>query len=287
MALSTPPEGSRDYRVDELAREAGTTVRNVRAYQDRGLLPAPRREGRVGLYTDAHLARLRLIGDLLERGYTTANIAELLAAWERGQDLGALLGLEAVLGGPWAERPSLEVSAAQLAEMFGSDAGTFLSDAIDAGLLVPAEPGSYRVANPAALEVGRLLRAAGVPLAAAVDAARRMHDDVGDIARTFVDLVETHVFDPLGEPIPSGAVAGLAALLGRLRPLASKVVEWELASAMEEEIRRRFGEHLERFGKPASRTVPSPPAGTVTPREPRPGARGSGARPARRTRRGR
>src|SRR5438309_572599 len=47
-----------EYRIDELAREAGTTVRNVRAYQDRGLLPPPRRSGRVGLYTDARqLAR--------------------------------------------------------------------------------------------------------------------------------------------------------------------------------------------------------------------------------------
>src|SRR5436305_1643105 len=45
-----------EYRIDELAREAGTTVRNVRAYQDRGLLPPPRRSGRVGLYTDAHLS---------------------------------------------------------------------------------------------------------------------------------------------------------------------------------------------------------------------------------------
>ena len=29
-----------EYRIDDLARAAGTTVRNVRAYQDRGLLPA-------------------------------------------------------------------------------------------------------------------------------------------------------------------------------------------------------------------------------------------------------
>ena len=49
-----------DYRIDDLARAAGTTVRNVRAYQERGLLPPPRREGRVALYGDAHLARHRV-----------------------------------------------------------------------------------------------------------------------------------------------------------------------------------------------------------------------------------
>lgn len=42
-----------EYRIDELARLAGSTVRNIRAYQDRGLLPPPRLAGRVGLYDDS------------------------------------------------------------------------------------------------------------------------------------------------------------------------------------------------------------------------------------------
>lgn len=36
---------ARDQRIEELAEVAETTVRNVRAYQERGLLPSPRREG--------------------------------------------------------------------------------------------------------------------------------------------------------------------------------------------------------------------------------------------------
>jgi DNA-binding transcriptional MerR regulator len=83
-----------EYRIDDLARAAGTTVRNVRVYQDRGLLPPPRREGRTGIYGEAHLARLRLIGQLLERGYTFAHIGEFLEAWQRGRNLTDLLGLE-------------------------------------------------------------------------------------------------------------------------------------------------------------------------------------------------
>ena len=47
--------------IDELARAAGTTVRNVRVYQDRGLLPPPERRGRLGLYGPDHLRRLRLV----------------------------------------------------------------------------------------------------------------------------------------------------------------------------------------------------------------------------------
>ena len=68
--------GEAEYTIDELAREAGATVRNIRAYQERGILPPPRRQGRVGLYGASHLARLKIIGSMLARGYTIANVAE-------------------------------------------------------------------------------------------------------------------------------------------------------------------------------------------------------------------
>src|SRR5947209_6020823 len=103
-----------DYLIDDLAHEAGTTVRNVRAYQHRGLLAPPRRVGRAGVYDDGHLARLRMIASLLERGYGLANIAELIAAWESGQDLGQLIGLEVALAAPWSDETPVWVTAEEL-----------------------------------------------------------------------------------------------------------------------------------------------------------------------------
>ena len=47
-----------EYRIDDLARAAGTTVRNVRVYQDRDLLPPPRRQGRRAIYSDAQKRKL-------------------------------------------------------------------------------------------------------------------------------------------------------------------------------------------------------------------------------------
>ena len=35
--------GSGEYRIEDLARLAGTTTRNIRVYRDRGLLPPPLR----------------------------------------------------------------------------------------------------------------------------------------------------------------------------------------------------------------------------------------------------
>ena len=72
-----------EYRIGELARAAGITVRTLRYYQERKLLPPPRRKGRTGWYSRAHLNRLRVIGQLLERGHTLGGIGELLLAWSR------------------------------------------------------------------------------------------------------------------------------------------------------------------------------------------------------------
>ena len=44
------------FTIDELARAAATKVSTIRLYQQRGLLPPPVIEGRVGVYDDTHLA---------------------------------------------------------------------------------------------------------------------------------------------------------------------------------------------------------------------------------------
>lgn len=267
---SAPVADGPEYRIDELARAAGTTVRNVRAYQDRGLLLPPRRTGRAGVYSTAHLARLRLIGSLLERGYTLANIAELLGAWERGQDVGAVLGLEAALVTPAASAGGQVVDAAGLAAAFGPDATGLLDDALAIGILQPAGDRGYVVVDPFVLEVGRLLVSAGVPLAEVLAAAKALRSHVEALARLFVGLVETHVVEPMGAPMPPEGVRALASLVASLRPLASEVVAAELGLAMDGEIRRRLGDYLARragqvAGEPGTSGSPPGEAGRGAP----------------------
>ncbi|HSH60512.1 MAG TPA: MerR family transcriptional regulator, partial [Acidimicrobiales bacterium] len=76
--------GSEPITVDEVARRAGTTTRNVRNYQTMGLLPPPALAGRVGHYDEGHLARLRVIARLQHQGFSLSAIAALLQAWEDG-----------------------------------------------------------------------------------------------------------------------------------------------------------------------------------------------------------
>ena len=73
------------YRVAELAAAAGISVELVRSYQSKGLLDGPRREGRVALYGERHLERLREIAALKEKGYSLKAIAGLVAERERSR----------------------------------------------------------------------------------------------------------------------------------------------------------------------------------------------------------
>ena len=45
------------------------TVRNIRAHQSRGLLPAPQVRGRTGFYGPEHEARIDLIRELQADGF--------------------------------------------------------------------------------------------------------------------------------------------------------------------------------------------------------------------------
>src|SRR5881398_3231495 len=64
--------------IGELSEQVGMTVRNIRAYQARGLLPPPVVDGRVGFYTDLHRERLLMIRRLRAEGFNLVAISALL-----------------------------------------------------------------------------------------------------------------------------------------------------------------------------------------------------------------
>ncbi|MDF3142218.1 MULTISPECIES: MerR family transcriptional regulator [unclassified Streptomyces] len=239
------------YRIEDLAHLSGATVRTIRAYQDRGLLPRPERRGRANVYSDAHLVRLRQIADLLDRGYTLASIKELLEAWDAGRGLGGVLGLVAEVDGPWTDEEAVRISRAELDERFGGtpdDAA--VADAVDLGVLepVPGDADSFLVPSPQELAVAVELHAAGVPLSAISGHLRELRGQVEHIAARFLEFTTEHVFARYldGPHRPSDAEAAEAAsLVRRLRPLAQQTVDAELARAMRLLAVRHLRQHLD------------------------------------------
>ncbi|MEU2231600.1 MerR family transcriptional regulator [Streptomyces vietnamensis] len=242
-----------EYRIEDLAHHSGATVRTIRAYQDRGLLPRPERRGRSNVYGDAHLARLRQIADLLDRGYTLASIKELLEAWDTGRGLGGVLGLVAEVHGPWTDEEADRISRAELDARFGGTPDEeAIREAIELGVLerLPGREGGeteeYLVPSPQELAVAAELYAAGVPLAAITGHLRELRDQVEHIASRFLEFTTEHVFARYLEhrPPTDADATEAATMVRRLRPLAQQTVDAELARAMRLLATRHLQIHL-------------------------------------------
>ncbi|MGA4801281.1 MerR family transcriptional regulator [Streptomyces lavendulocolor] len=238
-----------EYRIEDLAHHSGATVRTIRAYQDRGLLPKPERRGRSNVYGDAHLTRLRQIADLLDRGYTLASIKELLEAWDAGRGLGGVLGLVAEVHGPWTDEEADRITRAELDAAFGGapdeDA---VREALELGVLerLPGRDDEFLVPSPQELSVAAELYAAGVPLSAIAVHLRELRGQVEHIARRFLEFTTEHVFARYLEhrPPTDADASEAAALVRRLRPLAQQTVDAELARAMRTFAARYLQQHL-------------------------------------------
>jgi DNA-binding transcriptional MerR regulator len=203
----------REYRMAELAEAAGITVRTLRFYRERKLIRPPRREGRIAWYDDTHLARLRTISGLLERGHTLTGIAELAEAFDHGRDVGDLLGV----GGPSEETP-VRLTPEALADVFGSEAtAENLAAALELGYLGTDGAEIVHVSRRL-LDVSAALVREGIPLADVLTAARRVRTHTEALADLFTTLILTH-------HTPEA--------LTRLRPLAKSVVEAELSLALD------------------------------------------------------
>jgi len=238
--------------IDELARRAGTTSRNVRAHQTRGLLPPPLMVGRVGHYRDDHLVRLAYIDRLQERGFSLAAIRDLLKGWDEGRSLTEVLGFEDALTAPWSDEVPEPFSRELLVELFpemATDDG-LLDRAVAAGLLTPQGDG-YLAPSPRLVRVGADLVSWGIPLAVAIDQSEQLAADMSAIARRMVKMFEVHVWEPfVAAGFPADRLSEVTAALQKVRPVTATAVLSVLARAMEEAVALSTAEQTARFFSP-------------------------------------
>ncbi|WP_321785906.1 MerR family transcriptional regulator [Paraburkholderia sp. J94] len=230
-----------EYTVDELARVTGTTVRNVRAYQDRDLLMPPDKRGRVGIYNDSHVARLKLINHLLARGYTLANIQDLIKAIDDGGDLRSILGLENAIGGPWSHARPKTYSLPELIKLFGPQAPSNLTRLAEFGLL-ERKGLSFVARNPAMLDAAAATVREGIPARDLLEVLEKARPHFDAIARVLVEMVVRHLdrYDAGALP-PATDMPGLVEAIWRLRPLSTVFVENEILRALEAQSSEYLG----------------------------------------------
>lgn len=214
--------------LEELTDRVGLSVRNVRFYTAKGLVPPPIRRGRSGYYTPDHVARLELVCELQGHGFTLAAIERYLA--NIPADAGPEdLALHRTMLAPWQSESRVEMSRAVLdrrANRTLTDEDLATLEAL--GIARPVGRGRYEV-DVAQLSVGVAMLDLGFPREAAQAAADVYAQHGRQIAKELHDLFRTMVW-----PVYRDAGASpekLRELVERLKPLsiASLVAAYEAA----------------------------------------------------------
>jgi DNA-binding transcriptional MerR regulator len=233
-----------ELTIDELAHQAGMTVRNVRAHQSRGLLQAPRIQGRVGYYGPEHVARLRLIRDMQSEGFNLKAIERLLAA-SNGAGEHVLDFGRALLDAFHDEEPEF-ATAEELTERLGVVADDRVTQkAQRLGVIRPLGDGRYEIPSPTLLRAGEELVALGITLDRALDVAETINRHSRSIAESFVRLFMDELVGT-NNPIERSPEEWerLREALERLRPLATEAVRAGFQQTMSRTVERRLEKML-------------------------------------------
>jgi DNA-binding transcriptional MerR regulator len=233
-----------ELTIDELARETGMTVRNIRAHQSRGLLPPPEVRARTGYYGPEHAARLRLIQDLQAEGFNLKAIERLISASNGASEEVLAFGRQ-VLTAFADEEPEL-TTAEELAARLGSADERAIRKAVKLELIRPLGDGRYEVPSPTLLRAGEELAAMGVPpmhaLAVAEQVQRHTRAIADAFVRLFVEDVAGGELDPAKRSPQEWAL--LSDALARLRPLAGEAVRAAFQQTMSAAVERQLQKTL-------------------------------------------
>ncbi|MFR9751581.1 MerR family transcriptional regulator [Nocardia sp. 004] len=236
-----------EYRIDDLARAAGTTTRNVRAYQERGLLPPPvGKDGRASIYADAHLERLRLIDALLQRGFTTAHIADFITSWETGKDLTEILGLQHAVTAAWAKDEAFEVPRELIGTILGAEADE-LVERLHEMKLIRFEGDTVVFTETQLLTTFTELHEYGLELRTLIEIYAAVAERIDDITHIMITAAEQHIIDAHGPgwlPETSSEITETTMMLNKMRELAVASVHATLARSLDVTLRRELGDYL-------------------------------------------
>jgi DNA-binding transcriptional MerR regulator len=232
--------------LEELTGRVGLSVRTVRFYTTRGLVPPPIRRGRSGYYTADHVARLELVRELQGHGFTLAAIERYLARIPDGatpEDI----ALHRTMLAPWQADSPVEMGRRELERRAGrtlddDDLATLAA----LGIALRAKRGRFQV-SVSQLSVGIGLLDLGFPTEAAVAAADVYADHGRQVAKELNELFRTAVWPAYKE---SGASPEkLRELVEQLKPLSIASLVQAYEAAMDEAKREVVAARARRTGR--------------------------------------
>jgi DNA-binding transcriptional MerR regulator len=243
VTTAEPDQQPQELTIDELARSVGMTVRNVRAYASRGLMPPPRLVGRTGYYGDEHVSRLTLVRELLAEGYTLAAVERIVGS---GLPAGAnALAVLSSLRMPFrAEEPEVVERSTLTARAGGRD-----DDALvrleQLGIVERLDDDQVRVLHPDVFAAGLQVIRLGLPAGDVLGIYEGLRSQVREVADVFVGLFMGSVWRRyVEEGMPEGRLAEVQSVVERLHPAAVQTLLAVFRGAMAEAVDEAIGAEL-------------------------------------------
>lgn len=243
MAAPSLPDRGEFLTIDQLAERTGITVRNIRYYAGRGLLPPPQLRGRTGLYGPDHVARLELVSELSALGFTLSAIENHLERLppDAGHEE---LALQRALLTPWVPEEIEEIDRAELERRAGRSLSDADLDALESLGAVTALDGE-RVQLHGSGSLASALAAidSGLP----TDVWRRAHALIEKhttaLAEDLMTMFQAEVLQPYRDRgRPAHERHRLAAALSQLKPVTVLGVVTAFGRAVNRTIRERISD---------------------------------------------
>ncbi len=224
-----------ELTVDQLAAKVGMTVRNVRAYAGRGLIPPPRLVGRTGYYGPDHVARLTLVRELLGKGYTLAAVERMMSELPDGA---LALGVFETLVNPWTPAEPEVLDEFQLAERAGVPHDpAVIARLVELGIAERQDDGLLRISNPDLLRTGLEVIKLGVPMQAIFEMLPKLFTQADAVAKIYVELFRTTVWREFADAgLPAEGWPEIQRTLEHIIPLAGQALVAAFREAMAREI---------------------------------------------------
>ncbi|HEX8646808.1 MAG TPA: MerR family transcriptional regulator [Thermoleophilaceae bacterium] len=239
-----------DLTIDDLAREVGLSVRNLRSHQARGLLPPPEVRKRVGYYGPEHVARVRLVQELQGEGMKLEGIKKLLdASGATGEGLLRVKHAAEAFG----DTESTEIlSRDELREKFGQaeDEPKLIERATKLGLLTPVGDDLFEVTSPSLLAAAEEVVARGITLPHALELLGSLNRHSRSVSEKFVRMFVDDVWKPFAvSGQPDERWTEIAEAMDRLRPLAEEALLVVFRQTLSDEVESTFADIAKRLAQ--------------------------------------
>lgn len=226
-----PADAAALMDLEQLAEVSGVAPRTIRFYQTKKVLPPPAKDpsdARLARYGAEHAERLRLIGELQDRGLKLPAIKDLFDQKDAGVRVENWLGLDEARGS-WVPASPRLVERDELARMLaGTPRGT--KGQLEGARMIARQANAWLIHNPPLLDLVIGLIRDGVRTDLVLEAGAILHRQLGKAADQLIDLFARALSEGFG------GGSDTRTLVDTLRPVAGDAAQLMFGQQLERAI---------------------------------------------------